>query len=254
MEGCIEANGGAMGFGPFLPLRQDHKRLFSFPHRPLVGDKCKDLIYRLIQEKEVRLCSRRYQMNDGVEEGSRRAQDVLGRFVFADDAEDIKAHRWFKNFPWDRIRNISPPFVPHIRSMEDTHYFDESEPLDDVTDSSISRAEVRPDEVRAILGDFGPSVQNFALDLISVPYDSARLRSADHRIDSSVKLTPNERKVLKHFVRMYGRKERKRPRDILLRDDETKDVVMETRKKTAFVGYTWRRMRPEGYLASHRMT
>ncbi|XP_044724811.1 kinase [Hirsutella rhossiliensis] len=205
----------------------DHKGHFSFPHRPAVSDKCKDLVYRLIQEKEVRLCSK--------------------QFVFPDDAEDIKAHRWFKHFPWDRIHTISPPFVPNIASMEDTHYFDESEPIQSLTNSSCPPVEVTPDDVRAILHEYRAFVQNMAIDLIMEPYDSTKLRGDDHKIDSTLRLTSNERKMLKQFIRMYGRKEPRRPRDILLRDGGTKDVVLEVRKKTAFIGYTWRRMRPGGY-------
>lgn len=214
-----------------------------------MSDKCKDLIYRLIQDKEIRLCSKRYQMKDRGLVDSRRSADSFGRFVFPDDAEEIKAHRWFKDFPWDRVHTISPPFIPHITSIEDTHYFDESEPIEDSSASSPSTVDVTPDDVRAILHDFRTYVQNIAIDLISAPYDSARLRSADHRIDSVFKLTVNERKVLKHFIRTYGRKERKRPRDILLRDENTKDVVMDVRRETAFMGYAWRRMRPGGYMA-----
>ncbi|UNI21031.1 hypothetical protein JDV02_007061 [Purpureocillium takamizusanense] len=225
----------------------DHKRLFSFPHRPMISDKCKDLIFRLIQEKELRLCSRRYLWKDRAPTETHRPTDLFGRFVFPDDAEDIKVHKWFKNFPWERIHTISPPFVPHITSSDDTHYFDESEPIEDFSDSSPVAVEVTDEDVRDILRDFRPCVQVAAMDLLSAPYDSTRLRSADHRIDSTQSFTSNERKVLKHFIRVYGRKERKRPRDILLRDEKTKDAVMEVRRRTAFMGYTWRRMRPTSY-------
>jgi hypothetical protein len=57
-------------------------------------------------------------------------------------------------------------------------------------------------------------------------------------------LDAGHRSMLKRFVRLFGRKERKRPRDRLLRDRRTKKMVMEVRKQTAFLGYTWRRMRP----------
>ena len=54
--------------------------------------------------------------------------------------------------------------------------------------------------------------------------------------------------MLKQIVRVYGKKERKRPRDRLLRDGSTKDVAMDVRKANAFLGYTWRRMKlPEYY-------
>ncbi|PFH56558.1 hypothetical protein XA68_16331 [Ophiocordyceps unilateralis] len=161
----------------------DHRKLFSFPHRPLVSDRCKDLMLRLIQDREFRLCSRRYQARDrgGGSDPRRRPTDCFGRFVFPDDAEDIKSHRWFRNLPWDRIHTMRPPFVPHMADAEDTRYF--SDPVDDGSTKASSRRET----------------------------------------------------------------ERKRPRDILLRDEATKDVVLDVRTKTAFIGYTWTRVRPSGY-------
>jgi len=48
---------------------------------------------------------------------------------------------------------------------------------------------------------------------------------------------------LKEFGRLYGQKERKRPRDKLLRDLETAPKVLELRKRGAFLGYTYRRIR-----------
>lgn len=70
----------------------------------------------------------------------------------------------------------------------------------------------------------------------------------DAELDGSPELSDRERSVLKQFVRLYGRRQRKRPRDVLLRDEKIKDVVMDVRKSTAFVGYTWRRMPPSGYM------
>lgn len=178
-----------------------------------------------------------------------RNTDFFGRYVFANDAEDIKAHRWFKNVPWDQLQRLSPPFVPHIASAEDTHYFDESEPIEDWSESTPSPGGLSPEDIKTILCDFREAVQVMAMQLIAAPYDSAKLRTIDQQIDAVLTLSMEEKEVLKHFVRLYGRKERKRPRDRLLRDERTKSVVMDVRKKTAFMGYTWRRMRPEGYIA-----
>lgn len=58
-----------------------------------------------------------------------------GRFVFPYDAEDIKAHKWFKGVPWDRLHELDPPFVPLIRGPDDTQYFDEDEPVMDFSDT-----------------------------------------------------------------------------------------------------------------------
>ncbi|KAG6040481.1 hypothetical protein E4U41_000424 [Claviceps citrina] len=228
----------------------DHKQLFAFPYRPLVSDKCKDLIFRLVQDKDIRLCSRRYRMKDRRPAYDRRYTDIFERHVFPDDAEDIKAHRWFKNFPWDRIHVISPPFIPHITSLDDTHYFDESDAFSEPMASSDDSepADPKPEDIRWVLRECRPIVQNLAIELLATPYDSARMRSADRRIDRTFNITPEERKTLKAFLRMYKKKERKRPRDILLRDVRTKTVAMNVRKRTAFTGYTWRRMRPGGFL------
>ncbi|KJZ77857.1 hypothetical protein HIM_02494 [Hirsutella minnesotensis 3608] len=242
------------GFTPFFDEGRkktktkilNHQKLFAFPHMPPVSNKCKDLVASLIREKEYRLCSRQYHIKDRAQIDARQPVDFSGRFVFPDDAEDIKAHRWFKNLPWDRIHASKPPFVPNIASLEDTRYFEDSEPFD-MTDSSLPAVDVTADDVRTILHEFRAPVQALALDLISTPHDSAQLRSTDRRIDDTLRLSAHEKRMLKHFVRMYGRKEQRRPRDILLRDENTKDAVMDVRKKTAFIGYTWRRMRPGGY-------
>lgn len=170
-------------------------------------------------------------------------------YVFPDDAEDIKAHRWFRNTPWDRLDTVRPPFVPQIDSAEDTHYFDESEPVMESTGSHPSYPGLTPEDVRTILCDFRSSVQNLAIELVEEPYDPDKLRQIDRQIENQVTMAPEEKEVLRHFVRLYGKKKHKRARDRLLRDPEYKDVVMDIRKKTAFLGYTWRRMRPGGYLA-----
>ncbi|QPG99806.1 hypothetical protein C2857_002598 [Epichloe festucae Fl1] len=200
-------------------------------------------------DKDIRLCSRRYRMKDRRPAYDRRYTDIFERHVFPDDAEDIKAHRWFKNFPWDRIHAISPPFIPRITSLDDTHYFDESDHFTELMASSETEpADPKPEDIRWVLRDCRPVVQNLAIELLATPYDSARLRSTDRRIDRTFHITPAERKTLKAFLRMHKRKEQKRPRDILLRDLSTKTTAMNVRKRTAFMGYTWRRMRPGGYL------
>ncbi|RFU76211.1 agc ndr kinase [Trichoderma arundinaceum] len=244
------------GHTPFLsdegrkPTKQNilaHKEKFRFPMRPFVSDKCKDLIYRLIQDKEVRLCSKRYQLLDQNQPGQGIPTDIYGRYVFPNDAEDIKAHRFFKPIPWDIIQTITPPFIPHINSLEDTHYFDESEPLDDRIESATERPGLTDDEVRWILREFRPSIQNVAIRLIDTPYASGALRSRDLEIDSISAFLDEEKELLKRFIREYGRRVPKRPRDIILRDEKMKGAAMEVRKQSAFMGYTWHSVRHRTY-------
>ncbi|KAF5017752.1 hypothetical protein F66182_10300 [Fusarium sp. NRRL 66182] len=177
-----------------------------------------------------------------------RSTDYSGRYVFPDDAEDIKAHRWFRHTPWDRLQSMPPPFTPNLKSDDDAHYFDESEIFEDWSESIPSGIFLNSEDVKELLFGFSTHVQEKAMELIKTPFDAAKLRGIDRDLDVSKELQPTEKAILKQFVRFYGHKERKRPRDMLLRDKETKKTSMRIRKETAFMGYTWRRMRPGGYI------
>ncbi|KAK8020729.1 serine/threonine-protein kinase cbk1 [Apiospora arundinis] len=121
----------------------NHQNTFAFPARPVVSRRCMDLMASLIREKEARLCSKRYNARDAQSlpvppfRSSRRHsnRDWTGRSVYPYDAEEIKAHKWFRGIPWDKLHTIPPPFVPEISSIEDTHYFDEEEPISDWSES-----------------------------------------------------------------------------------------------------------------------
>ena len=294
---------------------QRHRDTFGFPARPVISARCQNLIMALIQDKETRLCSRRYRFKDLVSASNpsrsgtataggpvrpvyqrhpalERPRDFAGRYVFPYDAEDIKAHKWFRGLPWERLHELEPPHVPQLGSMDDTRYFDEEDEISDWSESDTSESDQidtpshhhhhqpedatdpptlsppgntppdspetalpptaaplraapsRADEAREAMAGFRRSVQRWAMTAIATPYDTARLRALDAQIDSMSGLNPSERAALRHFIRVFGRKERKRPRDRLLRDKTTRNIVMEVRKKTAFLGYTWRRMRP----------
>ncbi|KAF4964284.1 hypothetical protein FSARC_7779 [Fusarium sarcochroum] len=226
----------------------DFKEHFAFPLRPFVSEKCKDLICRLIREKDIRLCSGKYQRKYRGRFNDSRSTDYSGRYVFPDDAEDIKAHRWFGNTPWGRLHSIPPPFTPNLKSDDDAHYFDESEPFEDWSESIPSGIFLNSDDVRELLVGFDTHVQEKAMELIKTPFDVAKLRGIDRDLDASTELQPTDKAALKQFVRFYGHKERKRPRDMLLRDKDSKKASLRIRKETAFMGYTWRRMRPGGYV------
>ncbi|KAL1841597.1 hypothetical protein VTJ49DRAFT_6907 [Mycothermus thermophilus] len=109
-----------------------HHETFYFPARPTVSRRCQHLMLSLITDKEYRLCSERYRMKDlamastgSASNTSSRMQDFAGRYVFSYDAEDIKAHKWFRSIPWDRLHQLESPLVPKLRSVDDTQYFDD---------------------------------------------------------------------------------------------------------------------------------
>lgn len=169
-------------------------------------------------------------------------QDYAGRYVYPYDAEDIKAHKWFRDIQWDRLHLMVPPFVPNIKSMDDTHYFDEEDPISDFSES-VSGPPPTNEEITDALRPFNREIQAIAKGFVDHPHDSTRLKKMEREIDG-FKMAEEQKDYLKAFVKHYGRKEKKRPRDKLLRDKDIAPKVMELRKKSAFLGYTYRRFRP----------
>ena len=202
---------------------------------------------KLIVEKSERLCSSRYRHKFL---SNTRHQDYSGRYVYANDAEDIKVHRWFKDIDWTRMHLMSPPFIPEMRYMEDTRYFDEEEPISDVS-SSKGSIHPSPDDIKEALRPFNREIQILATEFITKSHDTAKLRKIDREIDN-FNLGEIQKVYLKEFVKTYGQKERKRPRDRLLRDKECRDRVLEIRKRGAFLGYSYRRIRRGGSIRSVR--
>ncbi|KAL3419052.1 Serine/threonine-protein kinase cbk1 [Phlyctema vagabunda] len=216
-----------------------HKDTFHFPHKPVVSRRCQDLIRNMVQDAEFRLCSRRYSRE--LINTSSRYRDATGRYVYPNDAEDIKGHKWFRDIQWDRLHLMTPPFVPDIKAQDDTHYFDEEDTISDFSESAPDK-KPDPNEVASALRSFNREIQILAVGYIDKPHDSTRLKKVEKEIDT-FHLSEEKKDYLKAFVKHYGKKEKKRPRDRLLRDKEFAGKVLELRKKGAFLGYTYRRIR-----------
>ena len=260
------------GFTPFVcDNRQDTKRkilanktsLQFPPADPMRGLKVSyealDLMNSLLQEKEHRLCSKKYAANDlhlftphyhhhhhhrphiskhssYGSSHSAESQDWKGHYVYADDADDIKAHPFFHGVCWERMHLSRPPFVPDVRGHDDTRYFDEEASISDVDDASSDDGQnprgskeatptagntPRLDGAGGIAGRDGAEST-----LLTEDPDMALLAPAAH---------------LKPITTANKKKEKKRPRDRLLRDKVVGKQVLELRKKGAFIGYTYRR-------------
>jgi protein-serine/threonine kinase len=105
-----------------------------------------DLILKLLDEKEVRMLARRYRNNDfaiarkALVARYLRNINYAGYFIFRDDAEDIKAHPFFRGIEWSTLHLTRPPFVPRVSGDQSiTKYFnDEADILSesDYPDSS----------------------------------------------------------------------------------------------------------------------
>lgn len=137
---------------------------------------------------------------------------------------------------------MRPPFEPVLKSPEDTHYFDEEEPISDVSGSAMEVTPATPEDIAAALKNFPREIQIITSEFVTQPYDTIKLRKIDREIDAFM-MGDEQKEYLKTFVKQYGLKEKKRPRDRILRDKAVAGKVLELRKSGAFLGYTYRRMR-----------
>lgn len=175
----------------------------------------------------------------------RRSKDYQGFYVYPDDAEDIRAHPFFRGIRWNELHLRKPPFVPKVKSWEDTKYFDEDEPISDVDDVST--------DASAEDANNGPE------DTVTSPkqYPMADGPGADTVLRGPIEMKPSAGAIVAQngqeevAQKPAGKghrkkKEKKRPRDKILRDEKVGRKVLDIRKRGAFLGYTYRR--PKGVL------
>ena len=204
----------------------------------------------MLQEKEHRLCSKKYAVNDHQQQTRGLAgkttslhpgaQDYHGHFVFPDDANDIKAHPFFAGIPWDRLDLTKPPEVPVVKSRHDTRYFDEEDPISEVDDGT-SNDSLQEEELQAQEAYEAEIAAAFDRDTAMKAHngDNTRvLQIGDHLVEPREPDTPGTVVANKTLGKT---RERKRPRDRILRDRNVARQAMELRKKGAFLGYTYRR-------------
>ena len=198
-----------------------------------------NIIGNLLQEKEYRLSSKKYLLNDhrdlkrdpgllNSKYAGPNTTDYKGRFVYPEDATDIKSHPFFNRIAWDRHHLTRPPFVPDICSRDDTKYFDEEDPISDVDDADSQMDEDTP-EPGSSRRDAGKQPARH-LDGASAQCDHAILPAAVDDVN-----------VIKNEGKRRRDKGKKRPRDKVLRDKEIGRKALELRKKGVFIGYTYRR-------------
>ncbi|KAL8873641.1 MAG: hypothetical protein Q9174_000919 [Haloplaca sp. 1 TL-2023] len=247
------------GYTPFVcENRQDTKikilnnaTTLRFPsekdpdRKEKVSYEAMDLINSLLQEKEYRLCSKHYRRNDYhiahlgpdhvvTTHADKQSQDYQGHFVYPDDACDIKAHPFFHGLSWERLHLTRPPFVPDVKSRDDTRYFDEEDPVSDVDDASTTCSgedhEHSPEPPRNV----ATAILTTQLDGAAGPQTATVSHGLEDGIGSLVQQGERMNKVAKP-------KEKKRPRDRVLRDKEVGRTVLQLRKQNVFLGYTYRR-------------
>jgi protein-serine/threonine kinase len=185
-----------------------------------------DLMMRLLEERQDRLSAKRYRENDWVLRdkavGTRRVRNIhaTGHIVYPNDAEDIKAHAFFRNVQWGTLHLTRPPFVPRVHGDQPiTKYFDDEAEIMSASDHMDSSSYEAPD---------APNLQ----EATPIPIPGL---SVEAQLPAYEQLSAAVHKLRRR------KKEKKRPRDKLLRDPHVGRAVLELRKKGAFIGYTYRR-------------
>ena len=239
-----------------------------------------DLIRGLLQDKETRLSSRGYRFHDF--RPVRRlslvppVQNLNGKHVYANGAEEIKAHPFFTGIPWNHMHLTQPPFVPKVRGDQPiTKYFEDEQDIvsedsssfismKDNVDSTASESQIRDimghhfdkwksekrqyEKAEVGMQEFPDGEYDYIKGKMGAQFGKwkdnrmreIRQRQKQKGINADTALVSILKKP----------KEKKRPRDKLLRDPDVGKQVLELRKKGAFLGYTYRRPKSP-YLDAH---
>jgi hypothetical protein len=158
-----------------------------------------------------------------------RYQHINSYYVFPNDAVEIKAHPFFRGIQWNQLHLTQPPMTPRVKNWEDTRYFEDWKPSGNV-DESVGDSDNQESEEKS---EYKPNVslmevsshQIHPLPDQPIPdVDAITLANVDSQKAAAAK-----------------KKERKRPRDKILRDRRAGKTALEIRKRSVFLGYTYRR-------------
>ena len=206
-------------------------------------------------------------------------RDYQGYFVYPHDAEDLKRHRFFRDLNWETIHLRRPPYLPRVKGWEDTKYFQDEEPISDIdTATTVDEnytAVLLPaaNEAHLSIGKTTQVSHHHHEDQHIIPSTAFQCSPAlinrspndmiAHTIGFKNPLTPPRASAVPmNGATLVGtagyadgqieadapdpleqkakRKDKKRPRDIILRDRATAPAALEARKLGAFLGYEYR--------------
>lgn len=217
----------------------------------------------LLREKDHRLGSAAYGSN--VSRHLRRHQNMSdASFVVGGDAEEIKAHPFFKDVRWDTLHRSKPPFIPEPVDDIAMYFEHEDTFANDIGTSYMSlREKVDPQaDARATKRLLGPYYERWKAEQREIEkvkmgietwtddnleacrrekgkqweaFKQARIRRTRERKIQEGKDPDAEIKQI-----LGSRPRRQRAKDIMLRDGRVGDRVLERRKRGAFLGYTYR--------------
>ncbi len=228
------------------------------------SDTVIDLLQGILTDKDARLSSRQYRhigrrLSAAVSNGSPQP-----KHVYANGAEEIKSHKFFHGVAWSQMHLQTPPFVPRVKENQSiTKYFEDEKDILTETSSGYESLKTRIDPnaseeaLRTALGGYydrwrHEQIEREKHDLgLEDCRDSELERIRAHfgpdfekwKAERAIQVCEEraERGDIDFKSTFKPKKEKKRPRDRMLRDPVVAKEVMEFRKKNAFFGYTYRR-------------
>ncbi len=237
---------------------------------PQPSETVVDLLRGILTEKESRLSSRQYRHIGRRLSAATGNASATAKYVYANGAEEIKAHRFFHGIAWGQLPLQRPPFVPRVKENQSiTKYFEAEKDIisDDSSSFQSLKDRIDPDapeeDLKAQLGEYydqyiADRLEQEKRELGLEECDDAEMVRIKEHFGPAYETWKAQRllEVCEERIRheeLHGpaptkptavRKEKKRPRDRLLRDPDVARKVMELRKKNAFFGYTYRRPKP----------
>jgi protein-serine/threonine kinase len=150
-----------------------------------------------------------------------------GHFVYPDDAEEIKNHPFFQGIQWETLHLRTPPWVPGVEDDDMAAYFQPEEEL---------KSNPESDDSDSISAKDRSSVDKAETPARVLDSPFARLLAKKGWMDEMKKADETPEASKKRHLR-----DKRRPRDRVLRDARVGKTVMELRKRVGFLGYTYRR-------------
>ena len=237
-----------------------HKHTLKFPECEPARQPSRyalDLMQSLLVEKEKRICTKRYDLNDFTRRmvggqaikfaADKASKNYCGLFVYPDDAEDIKDHPFFRHLKWDSMIDRRPPFVPRVKDWEDTKYFDDEQPISDIDSRSSEQDAVDAATRKPKTSQHHQEDQHIVPSTALKPEANQEMVTFNSPDGKSVINLPEYSKMNCDDLKAMPKKkqkEKKRPRDKILRDPECGGTAMKMREQGAFLGYAYRK--PKG--------
>lgn len=225
---------------------------------PPPSDLALDLMQSILTDKDLRLSSRQYRQNETGRIGRRPSNPInpQAKHVYPNGSEEIKTHEFFHGIPWAHMHLRPPPFVPRVREKQSiTKYFEDEKDIVSEESSAYRSTMDQVDEGDNNSLTSAERLQQEKTDVGLQACSDAEFQRIREHYGASYATWKTERMAFLRRQRLgedhvdntevcRPKKEKKRPRDKVLRDAALGKKVMEIRKKKAFFGYTYRRPKP----------